>query len=209
MKSLQKTLVAAALAVAAAGVSAAPLFGTFDLEDFDFDVTTYVTGGGTGIGGAATAAGTSNGVGWSIGPTNLWSGRTTTNSSFSFTVLPNPTDNLHASTNFTITFNQVVADLIVALDNDNTADSINFGLVPVLRQGVTVTGSQVLLNPAAGGGLVWFKNVNSLTVTHTDNNGLSDGFDMAFHAMPVPEPEAYGLALAGMGVVAFAMRRRR
>lgn len=26
---------------------------------------------------------------------------------------------------------------------------------------------------------------------------------------PVPEPEAYGLALAGMGVVAFAMRRRR
>jgi hypothetical protein len=28
-------------------------------------------------------------------------------------------------------------------------------------------------------------------------------------ATPVPEPEAYGLALAGMGVVAFAMRRRR
>lgn len=26
--------------------------------------------------------------------------------------------------------------------------------------------------------------------------------------VPVPEPEAYGLALAGMGVVAFAMRRR-
>lgn len=27
--------------------------------------------------------------------------------------------------------------------------------------------------------------------------------------VPVPEPEAYGMALAGMGVVAFAMRRRR
>jgi len=25
----------------------------------------------------------------------------------------------------------------------------------------------------------------------------------------VPEPEAYGLALAGLGVVGFAMRRRR
>jgi hypothetical protein len=28
-------------------------------------------------------------------------------------------------------------------------------------------------------------------------------------ATVVPEPEAYGLALAGMGVVAFAMRRRK
>jgi hypothetical protein len=33
--------------------------------------------------------------------------------------------------------------------------------------------------------------------------------DMVIGVTVVPEPEAYGLALAGMGVVAFAMRRRR
>jgi MYXO-CTERM domain-containing protein len=31
----------------------------------------------------------------------------------------------------------------------------------------------------------------------------------AFVLMPVPEPEGYALALAGMGVVGFAARRRR
>lgn len=214
MKRARSTLAAAALLAFAAGASAGPMFGSFDLATFAFDVTSYSSGGGNGLTGNATAAGTSNGVGWSIGGTpsggtNLWSGRTTTNGSFSFTVLPILTDNLHPSIDFTITFAQPVADLIVALDNDNTTDSINFGLVPWLTQGVTVSGTQLALATPAGGGLAWFKGVNSLTVSHVNNNGSGDGFDLAFHAIPVPEPEAYGLALAGVGVVAVALRRRR
>ncbi|MBN8490384.1 MAG: FxDxF family PEP-CTERM protein [Burkholderiales bacterium] len=42
--------------------------------------------------------------------------------------------------------------------------------------------------------------------------GTSDSYGGSLDAVSVtavPEPEAYGLALAGMGVVAFAMRRRR
>jgi hypothetical protein len=43
-------------------------------------------------------------------------------------------------------------------------------------------------------------------VLHKAGNANLVGQDFL---VPVPEPEAYGLALAGMGVVAFAMRRRR
>lgn len=208
--------IAAASAVLsyAAGASAGPLFYGFDLATFNFDVQTFVDGGGSGITGGASASGVSNGVAWSIGGTptggtNLWTGRTTLNQSFKFTVLPNTTDNLHPSIDFTITFAAPIADLIVALDNDNLTDSINFNILPWKTEGVVVAGTQITLAQAAGGGLVWFKGVNSLTVSHVNNNGVNDGFDMAFHAIPVPEPEAYGLALAGMGVVAFAMRRRQ
>jgi hypothetical protein len=36
----------------------------------------------------------------------------------------------------------------------------------------------------------------------------ANGWDQDF-LVPVPEPEAYGMALAGLGVVGFALRRRR
>lgn len=189
-------------------VAAAQTVNGFDLASFNFDVTSYTTVDPSGIDGKAFASGTSNGIGWSITPTNLWSGRTTTGGTFSFASLPNKTDNLHASLGYTITFDQMVGTLVVALSNDNTSDSINFGLTPSFLYGnVTNVGTQINLTQASGG-LVWFNNVNSLTVTNVNSNGVNDGYDLAFHAVPVPEPETYALMLAGLGLVGFAARRR-
>lgn len=201
-------IAACALAMMSSVAAAVPTVNGFDLATFDFDVTSY-SYTGSGIDGTATASGTSNGIGWEISPTNLWSGRTTTNGTFQFASLPNKTDNLHASIGYTITFAQTVDTLIVALSNDNLLDSINFNLTPSYLHGnVTNSGTQISLTSNTGG-LVWFNNVNSLTVTNVNNNGVTDGYDLAFHAIPVPEPETYALMLAGLGLVGWAARRKQ
>jgi len=57
--------------------------------------------------------------------------------------------------------------LSTGLADDATAsDSINFGLVPTDYRGVTLVGSRVVLNSAAGG-LALFDNINSLTMAIT------------------------------------------
>lgn len=201
--------VIASVAALAAGVSQAASFGGIDLSTFSFDVLAYNTGSqASGLGGDATASGTSNGIGWSISSTNLWSGRTTTNGTFSFAALaPLKTDNLHASKDFTITFATPIAKLLVALSNDGGTDSINFGIAPTLTQGVSFSGTQVILDDAAGG-LALFTGLNTLTISHTNTNTL-DGFDLAFHAIAVPEPGSYALMLAGLGVIAVRARAAR
>lgn len=50
---------------------------------------------------------------------------------------------------------------------------------------------------------------NVMTQSFTATNGVSQGGVFIDSVSVVPEPEAYGLALAGMGLVAFAMRRRK
>ncbi|MBL8144491.1 MAG: PEP-CTERM sorting domain-containing protein [Acidobacteria bacterium] len=186
--------------------ASADTIGDYNLAAFTFDVTAYNTGGGSGITGQATASGTSNGIGWSIGPTNIWSGRTNTTGTFSFSSLPVLTDNLHVSSAFTVTFDRPIAALLVALSNDNnTGDAINFSAAPVDLQGaLSVSGTQVTQTSPAGG-LVLFTNINALTVTHIDNNGQTDGFDFAFHAVPEPT----GLLLLGAGLALARIARRR
>jgi hypothetical protein len=187
-----------------------------DLSTFNFDVVTYNTGSfSSGLGGDATASGTSNGIGWSVSPTNLWSGRTTTNGSFHFSSLPNPTDNLHPGIGFTITFNQSIHDILVALSNDNTSDSINFGIAPSDVVGnLHFVGTQAVLDSPSGG-LALFTGLNTLTLTHTDNNGSNDGFDLAFHVVSagplsaVPEPSTLLILTAGLGAVSTLRRRKR
>ena len=181
----------------------------FDLTTFDFDIINYDAGSNFGSGGNATASGTSNGIGWSIGPTRSWVFRTVTDGSFNFSALPNSTDNLHPSIDFTITFDETIESLLVALSNDNHLDSINFGLVPTDVLGVSVTGTQITLNNASGG-LALFENVNSLTVSHANNNGFTDGFDLAFHAIPqkdVPEPFSVLGPMLSLGVAVFFLKR--
>ncbi|MCG3200391.1 MAG: hypothetical protein NFCOHLIN_00243 [Gammaproteobacteria bacterium] len=196
------------VSAAASGPASALLISDIDLSTFSFDITSYSVGSNVGgLGGDATASGTSNGVGWSISPTNLWSGLTRTNGTFDFSALPNNTDNLHPSIGFTLTFAQPVGALLVALSNDNLTDSINFGLTPSDFSGMSFLATQAVLNSAAGG-LALFENVNSLTITHVDNNGVSDGFNLAFHVVSVvPVPAA--VWLLGAGLVALVGLSRR
>ena len=212
---MKKTLLALCLLTGLGVANAAPAptyFNGFDLSDFSFDVLSYTVGKGSGIAGSSLASGTSNGIAWKIDtPTNLWSGRTATNGKFAFSALPITTDNLHASLDYTITFEQPIKTLIVALSNDNTNDSINFGIDPSYVRGVSFDSvtHQITLNNARGG-LAWFDNVNSLTIHNTNNNRSADGYDLAFHAVAaVPEPETYAMLLAGLGLMAGVARRRR
>jgi len=173
--------------LATSAVSAASI-SDFNLNQFDFDITSI-----TGANPTSIATGTSNGIGWTISPTSYWMARTVTNGSFNFAGLPVSTDNLHASGNYTITFDQTITSLLVALSNDNFADSINFGLTPSdITGNVSFAGTQAILGSASGG-LVLFENINSLTIMNSNNNGILDGYDLAFHAVApsaVPIPAA-------------------
>lgn len=201
-------LLAALLILGLTPAPAQTLFGGIDLSTFSFDITSYHGGvSGNGLGGDALASGTSNGIGWSIGPTNIFSFETVTTGSFTFAALPSPTDNLHVGIGFTVTFNQPVARLLVAVSNDAGLDSINLGLLPTLTQGVSMIGTQVVLDSPAGG-LLMFEGINSLTITHTDING-ADGFNFAFHAIAVPEPSTYLLLAAGLMSLAAGCARKR
>lgn len=204
MNAITGTALAVSLMIGAQGVQALTL-DDIDLSGFSFDIVSYTPASGAG---KASASGTSNGVAWRIDGFDTWSGRTVTNGSFAFAALPVRTDNLHPSTDFTIVFDRSVSSLLVALSNDNTTDSINFGRVPTAFSGLSLSGTQIVLNSVAGG-LALFENIDSLTVTHSNTNGVTDGFDFAFHVVAsVPEPETYALLLAGLGLVGWASRRR-
>lgn len=204
MKNLTSALLTC-VAVALPGYTQAATINDFDLNAFDFDVVTLNnTSSCSGV-CSLEASGTSNGIGWTISETNYWTVRTVTNDSFQYAALPVATDSLHASGDYTITFDSPISSLLVALSNDNQTDSINFGLTPSDSTGLTMNGTQVILD-AAVGGLVLFENINSLTIQNINNNGVNDGYDFAFHAVSeVPLPAAawlFGSALLGLAGVA-------
>ncbi|WGS86187.1 VPLPA-CTERM sorting domain-containing protein [Methylomonas sp. UP202] len=205
MKIFKPSFITTLLLSSLPSLSNGSTIGDLNLASFNFDVVNYNLGSSSdGTGGDATASGSSNGILWSISQTSLWSQRTTTNGSFHFAALPNPTDNLHTGGDYTITFAQPVSRLLVALSNDNLTDSINFGLVPTDYNGVTISGTQITLNNSSGG-LALFENINSLTIHNVNNNGVNDGYDLAFHVVQaVPVPAAFwlfGSAVAGLGVL--------
>ena len=185
----------------------------FDLSAFSFDITEIDRTDGSTCSGfsctyTAIVSGLSNGIGWSISDTGYWDNRTITNDTFNFSALPGATDNLHPSADYTITFDTRIDKLLVALSNDNLTDSINFGLVPSEAIGVRFIGTQAVLNNVSGG-LVLFENIDSLTITNLNDNGIVDGYDLAFHAIPViPVPAAVWLFSGGLLALIGTARRR-
>ena len=119
------------------------------------------------------------------------------------------TDNLHTSINFTITFDRTIDEILVELDNNNLTDSINSGLARVDYQDLTLNSTQLLLEFPAGGGLTLFEHINSITISHVNNNGINDGFDFAFSAISAPVLEPETLVLLGSGVADLALYRHR
>jgi hypothetical protein len=207
MKTHFRRIIAALFIFSLAVPTFAASIKDIQLKSFDFDISHYNPGSlASGIGGDATASGTSNGIVWTITPTSLWSNRTTTNGSFRFKSLPNLTDSLHPSGDYTITFAQTIDSLLVALSNNDTNDSINFGLAPSDYLGTKFSGTQVTLNNKAGG-LALFEHINSLTIHNVNNNGMTDGYDLAFHVIkvsPTPIPAAIWLfisALTGLTLI--------
>jgi hypothetical protein len=181
---------------------------SIDLNNFDFDVQIYNLGSDPdGLGDDATASGTSNGIAWSIGPTDIYEDFTTTDESFVFSSLPNPTDNLHVSMDFTITFQSPVQNLLIVLSNNNCCDAVDFGYVPTEIAGdITNSGSQILLTSESGGLALFTGLGNVVSISHIDSNGY-DGFDIAFYANPIPEPNT--ALLLGIGMMGLGMKRRR
>lgn len=206
-----KHLFGLAILLGTVGPAHALTIAEINLNDFAFDISSYATGSNiAGVADDATASGTSGGVSWSISPTSLWSGRTNTEGTFQFAALPVLTDNLHPSMSYTITFAKPVQALLVALSNDNTTDTINFGLVPTDYSGLSLNGTQLTLNNPAGG-LALFENIYSLSIQNTNNNGLDDGYDLAFYVIStVPEPNTFSLLALGMlGLTGLSLYRTR
>jgi len=54
-----------------------------------------------------------------------------------------------------------------------------------------------LLEVPAGGGLDLFENINALTISHVNSNGINDGFDLTFQAISASVPEPGTLLLLG------------
>ncbi|MCP4075964.1 MAG: PEP-CTERM sorting domain-containing protein [Gammaproteobacteria bacterium] len=189
----------------------AGLISDYNLNNFDFEIT-EISGGtlqSNNVLAGGSLSGTSSGLNWSIADTNTWMTRTKTDNSFPFNGLPIKTDVFHPGRDFTIEFDNTVESLIVALSNDNTIDSINFQLDPSDYFGMSFSGTQAVLDNSSGG-LVLFEGINSLTISHINNNAINDGFDVAFWAIPtstVPEPSI--IALFGAGLIGLGIARRK
>ena len=155
-----------------------------DLEKLSFDVQEMERDSATG---KVVAKGTSNGVGWTVVADNIFAPLTNKSGGASFNDLPGRYDDLHVGSNFTITFDQPVTSMLVVLANDNdTGDGPNFQeLAPVdfIDAENPGGGTQVKIKDK-GGALFYYRDINITKMTHVNDNGINDGWDLAFFVFP-------------------------
>lgn len=177
-----------------------------------FDVTSVQNLDASGTG---TATGTSNGVGWTLSPTFIWSALTWTNggyTGFSDGARFNPplalSDTLHVSVEtFDLTFQKTIQSALIYIsDNPSppTDGRLDFGMAPVYISGdVNISGTTFWAGSSAGG-LVRLDNIGSSVLSNTVAG--TGGLTMAV-VVTVPEPS--GLLVLGASTGVTILRRRR
>ncbi|KMW57114.1 Von Willebrand factor type A domain protein [Candidatus Rhodobacter oscarellae] len=155
-----------------------------DLDSLSFDVITLGNDAATG---KTVASGTSNGVGWTVVANSIYAPLTNQKGGARFNDLPGNYDDLHVGSDFTITFDRPVTSMLVVLGNDNdTGDGPNFQeLAPIdfVDAANPDGGTQVRIDDP-GGALFYYKDINITTMTHVNDNGIGDGWDLAFFVFP-------------------------
>ncbi|MEL6503112.1 MAG: VWA domain-containing protein [Pseudomonadota bacterium] len=153
-----------------------------DLAKLRFDVTDFER-----VNGKVVAKGTSNGVGWTVTADNIFKPYTNMNGGARFNDLPGSYDDLHVGSNFTITFDRPVTSMLVVLANDNdTGDGPNFQELPpvdFVDASNPGGGTQVRIEDK-GGALFYYYDINITSLTHVNDNGINDGWDLAFFVFP-------------------------
>lgn len=157
--------------------------------------------------------GNSNGIGFTLSG-NYYTPFSNTSSSQFYNDLPTGYDDLHLSTDFTITFEQPIDYLLVALaNNNNSGDGINFGLHPADSIGVSVSGTQISITDIGGALVLYAFDAPLSSISHVNNNGILDGFDVSFfagRAAVVPVPASIWLFASSLiGLFSFASRGRK
>jgi hypothetical protein len=94
-------------------------------------------------------------------------------------------------------FSVTTSEGTFALPADGAGSVASFSGAPI--GGDQNTATYVTFSTTIAG-----ESINSIAFSSTQNNAIEIS-----NVTVVPEPEAYGLALAGIGVVGFALRRRR
>lgn len=154
-----------------------------DLDGLSFDVVTFDKNADSKV----VATGTSNGVGWTIVANNIYKPLSNIDGGASFNNLPGRYDDLHMGSDFTLTFDRPVTSLLVVLANDNdTGDGPNFqNLTPrdFIDASAPNGGSQVRIDDP-GGALFYYYGLDGSPLVHINDNGINDGWDLAFFAFP-------------------------